>query len=206
MQSKLIELTHSLELPPDGYSDEITLQVVSCFSCHFRGVAVYEESRHGSLDSESWQHNGYQVSAEALESLVNAIGLCPSPRNTRCECPTHTSIRKMNKHYGRYGLNAANIGNHFEMRLVADKQDRVSHSEALLQHRAWKLQGYDAFAGDYYPLDGDFNTEADAITAARSCLTEIEREQPSASSGGQDGIQDRVFVVRPDGTMVRVRD
>jgi hypothetical protein len=74
-----------------------------------------------------------------------------------------------------------------------------------MQNGTWKLQGYDTFAREYYPLDGEFDTEADAITAAKSHLADLEREQPSASSGGQDGIQDRVYIIRPDGTFFRAR-
>jgi hypothetical protein len=69
----------------------------------------------------------------------------------------------------------------------------------------WTLQGYDTFAHESYPLDGEFDTEQAAIAAAKDHLDELERTQPSASSGGQDGIQDRVYVVRPDGTSFRVR-
>jgi hypothetical protein len=74
-----------------------------------------------------------------------------------------------------------------------------------MQSGKWKLQGYDTFAREDYPLDGEFDTEADAIAAAQSRLADLERAQPSASSGGQDGIQDRVYVIRPDGTLFRVR-
>lgn len=42
--------------------------------------------------------------------------------------------------------------------------------------------------------------------AARARLAELARSQPAASSGGQDGMQDRVDVVRPDGTSFRVRE
>jgi len=70
----------------------------------------------------------------------------------------------------------------------------------------WQLRGYDTFARQSYPLPGTYRSEADAIAAARLRLVELEQEQPSASSGGQGegGIQDRVFVVRPDGTSYRV--
>ena len=64
---------------------------------------------------------------------------------------------------------------------------------------------YDTFAGEAYPLEGEFSTEQDAIAAARARLEELERTQPSESSGGQDGIQDRVYVVRPDGSSFCVR-
>lgn len=73
-----------------------------------------------------------------------------------------------------------------------------------MQNRKWKLQGYDTFAREDYPLKGEFATEADAIQAAKTYLAELERDQPTALSGGQDGIQDRVYVIRPDGTSFRV--
>jgi hypothetical protein len=69
----------------------------------------------------------------------------------------------------------------------------------------WRLRGHDTFAGEDYPLPGTYWTEAQAQRAARRRLAELERMQPSASSGGQrpGGIQDRVYIVRPDGTAYR---
>src|SRR5262245_18102138 len=65
----------------------------------------------------------------------------------------------------------------------------------------WRLRGYDTFAGEDYPLPGSYWTEAQAQRAARKRLAELERTQPSVSSGGQrpGGIQDQVYIVRPDG-------
>jgi hypothetical protein len=74
-----------------------------------------------------------------------------------------------------------------------------------MQNGKWTLLGYDKFAGEYYPLNGKFATEAEAMPAAKSRLADLERTQPSASSGGQDGIQDQVYIIRPDGTLFRVR-
>ncbi len=51
-----LDLGPSLELPPDGRSDEITVQGLRCVHCDFLGVALYEESRRGA--SESWHHDG----------------------------------------------------------------------------------------------------------------------------------------------------
>jgi hypothetical protein len=69
----------------------------------------------------------------------------------------------------------------------------------------WKLQGYDVFSDEYYHLPARHWTEALARKAARRYLRSLERMQPSASSGGQKklGMQDRVFIVRPDGTAYR---
>lgn len=72
----------------------------------------------------------------------------------------------------------------------------------------WKLEGYDTFEGGpdaFYPLDGEFATEAEARDAARARLAELEKTQPSATSGGQSqfGIQDQVFIVAPNGRRTR---
>ncbi len=80
-----------------------------------------------------------------------------------------------------------------------------SQIEEPMQNSKWKLQGRDTFANEDYPLEGEFDTEHDAITAAKVRLTDLEITQPSETSGGQDGIQDQVFVIRPDGTRFRVR-
>jgi hypothetical protein len=73
-----------------------------------------------------------------------------------------------------------------------------------MQEAKWKLQGYDTFANEEYPIGGDFYTEADAVAAARAYLDDLERTQPSAASGGQDGVQDRVYVIGPTGARSRV--
>lgn len=84
----------------------------------------------------------------------------------------------------------------------------------------WKLAGYDAFDGEWYPLgeytkadgstiDGlkpEYATEAEARADATKRLAELERTQPAASSGGQamGGIQDRVYLVHPGGRRERI--
>jgi hypothetical protein len=69
----------------------------------------------------------------------------------------------------------------------------------------WRLEGFDTFEGEEYPLTGEHDTEELAQAAARGRLAELEKSQPSASSGGQGlyGIQDRVFIIRPDGSKYR---
>jgi hypothetical protein len=74
-----------------------------------------------------------------------------------------------------------------------------------MQNSKWKLRGHDTFANEDYPLEGDFDSENDAITAAKVRLADLEIRQPSETSGGQDGIQDQVYVIRPDGTRFRVQ-
>jgi hypothetical protein len=70
----------------------------------------------------------------------------------------------------------------------------------------WRLAGYDAFSCEDYPLEGTYDDEPAALRAAGERLAYLERTQPSAHSGGQGitGIQDRVYVVCPDGTRYRV--
>lgn len=69
----------------------------------------------------------------------------------------------------------------------------------------WTLKGLDTFENEYYPLGGEFENEEQALAAAAVCLANIKRTQPDEDSGGDDvgSIQDRVFVVRPDGTQYR---
>jgi hypothetical protein len=71
--------------------------------------------------------------------------------------------------------------------------------------RLWHLLGYDPFALEYYPLPGEYPSQQEAEKAARARLRDLEVLQPTQTSGGQAywGIQDRVYVVRPDDTMYR---
>ena len=71
--------------------------------------------------------------------------------------------------------------------------------------KKWKLEGYDTFSSESYSLDGEYNSEAEARAAAKKRLAHLEKTQPSSESGGQGfcGIQDRVYIVAPDGTKSR---
>ena len=66
------------------------------------------------------------------------------------------------------------------------------------EEETWQLLVYDPFCGEAYPLSRHAN-EAECREAARAYLREIELAQPTEQSGGQQGIQDRVFVVAPGG-------
>ena len=66
----------------------------------------------------------------------------------------------------------------------------------------WQLWGRDAFSTDMYWVSSH-GTEAECLAAAREYLRELEDQQPSERSGGQDGIQDRIFIVGPNGTRHR---
>lgn len=71
----------------------------------------------------------------------------------------------------------------------------------------WRLKGFDEFEGAFYNYSSgeEYDSQEDAEKAAAEKLDELEVSQPSEMSGGQGtyGIQDRVFVVRPDGTSYR---
>lgn len=68
----------------------------------------------------------------------------------------------------------------------------------------WKLIGFDTFSNEEYSLT-EHKTQAAAERAASKRLQELEISQPSISSGGQGfgGIQDEVWIERPDGERYR---
>ncbi len=74
-----------------------------------------------------------------------------------------------------------------------------------MENDKWKLLGHDTFANEDYPLEGEFDTERDAIMAAKLQLADLEITQPQLETDGQDGIQDQVYVIRPDGSRFRVQ-
>jgi predicted RNA-binding Zn-ribbon protein involved in translation (DUF1610 family) len=87
-----LKIEEGIELPPDSRSDEITVQILRCNSCGFNGLGVYEESRRGSLDSESIDHRGYHVDSREINDLRNKIRQCPEPNNPRCKCSVHSIL------------------------------------------------------------------------------------------------------------------
>jgi hypothetical protein len=68
----------------------------------------------------------------------------------------------------------------------------------------WKLLGYDTFSNEWYPLSEHKNQEL-AEKAAAKRMDGLEVSQPANQSGGQGlfGIQDRIFIERPDGFKYR---
>lgn len=69
----------------------------------------------------------------------------------------------------------------------------------------WSLLGYDTFEGEFYPIEGEYLDEVEIRRAAKARLEKLEETQPSEESGGQGafGIQDLVYIVRPDGSRYR---
>ena len=110
----------SIELPPDYANTEIILQIVGCKVCEFRGLAVYEEARRVSLAIESWQHIGYWVSPDAVDSVSSAIRSCPEPLNPRCQCEAHTNLGKKDVSGTWRGLLEMKSAHTFMMRLYQE--------------------------------------------------------------------------------------
>jgi hypothetical protein len=96
-----LSISTSITLPPDSRSDDILLQLVRCRHCGFFGAAIYQESRRGGFDSESWDHRGYRLETGELAELKRLIGSCPSKKNKGCACSAHVALGKQNE-YGRW--------------------------------------------------------------------------------------------------------
>jgi len=112
-----LKIMFTLELPPTADDDEIALQLLSCGECNFQGLAVYRESRHGSLDSESWQHKGYVLGEKSLSRLMQAMLECPLPVDRDCQCAAHVALGKYD--WSAVAQNGIEVVRQFEMRLVA---------------------------------------------------------------------------------------
>jgi hypothetical protein len=114
---RVLQIRQRIELPPDGRSDEIALQIVRCDRCGFGGIAVYQESRRGALDDESFDHTGYQVSAQDLSQIHRAISRCPKPRDPRCKCASHRSLGSRDASGRWNGLAGIALGDAFALKL-----------------------------------------------------------------------------------------
>jgi hypothetical protein len=64
-----------MELAPSDQFDEIALQTLKCaaWTCRFVGIAIYTESRRGSLGSESMRHTGYTISSKDVGKELGRI-------------------------------------------------------------------------------------------------------------------------------------
>jgi hypothetical protein len=118
-----LEITRSIELMPDASNDELTLQTVQCSRCGFHGAALYEESRHGALDSESSRHHGQELSEAAWEALLATISGCPSLRNIHCTCALHARLSGATRYqiWNALRQDDAGLKAEFEIRYVPDR-------------------------------------------------------------------------------------
>ena len=110
-------VTSAIELAPDSRWDEIALQLISCRRCSFKGLALYQESRRGPIDSEYVNHTGYFVSPNDIERVKIAIEQCPHPKDGRCGCYSHRSLGRQDKSSRCIGLDSIFMDKPFEMEL-----------------------------------------------------------------------------------------
>jgi hypothetical protein len=68
-----LQITLSADIDPGYNFDERTIQIIECASCDFKGIGIYEESRRGSLDSESFNHIAYYSPIEKVKLLEKMI-------------------------------------------------------------------------------------------------------------------------------------
>mgnify|MGYP001473485810 CR=1 FL=1 len=108
-------ITHSLALPPDNRSDEIILQLMQCNTCLLKALAVYQESRRGAIDHESWDHSDYLISVEDWESVQTILIACPQPDNPACNCATHQKYKQYDQQGIWHGLNEISTSNSFKV-------------------------------------------------------------------------------------------
>jgi len=87
-----LRIQATMELGPDHRSDERSIQALRCPDCGLTAVGMYEESRRGALDSESWSHTGYPAGVKALAALKRLVRSCPAPKDPRCKCAAHRQL------------------------------------------------------------------------------------------------------------------
>jgi len=115
IQAHTLRIQSSIELPADNRSDEITLQTLLCTNCNFKGIAIYEESRRGALDAESYSDFGYQTDPKSYTQLKNFIKNCPQPSNKNCACETHKKLGSQNTSGRWTGLSLFTLNNQFSI-------------------------------------------------------------------------------------------
>jgi Zn ribbon nucleic-acid-binding protein len=85
-------ISASIELPPDAWWDELTLQIVECRQCGLGALGVYQESRRGALDSEVFHHSAYRMETQDMAKVRELINRCPAPHHIRCTCEIHQEL------------------------------------------------------------------------------------------------------------------
>ena len=110
-----MEIGATMRFPGDAASDEIALQSIAC-GCGFHGIAVYEESRRGALDDDSFHHTGYRLDPGVSEEIATRVAACRG--DERCACEAHRKFGRTDE-FGRWaGLDGLAILSSFPMRLA----------------------------------------------------------------------------------------
>lgn len=94
-ESPALVVCSRVELAPDENWDERSFQIIFCSTCGFEGIAIYLESRHGSMGSEMLQHNAYTTDLGRLAQISALVAQCPDPSNRRCDCPSHQGLNQL---------------------------------------------------------------------------------------------------------------
>lgn len=180
---------------------------VTCMPSLKKLISVFEEARDlladpgNNFDWSSW--SGHEDALREVDGILYSLRRGALPERLFMEvlfAPTGL-IQEVSISSG-WGETFLSLAERFDEALAA-ATELVSRGRGA-PDRVWKLQGHDTFSREDYPLPGAYETEEAAVAAAHEWLEHLEATQPSPTSGGQDGIQDQVHVIRPDGTRFRV--
>lgn len=75
-QHDVLIINTTVDIPEHTQYDEVCVQSIQCLSCDKHGMAVYEESRRGSLQDESVNHFGYWLEPESQINLDRLLKSC----------------------------------------------------------------------------------------------------------------------------------
>lgn len=110
-----LEIIRALELSSDASSDEITVQQIACAGCGLHGAAVYQESRRGRLDAESWDHSGFILEDADYRRLDGLMRACPNPASRDCTCGAYTYFNQLDPAGHWRGLAGFQVSTPFPM-------------------------------------------------------------------------------------------
>ena len=103
-----LAITLSMELGADGDWDERSLQIIECQAEGSEGLATYKENRGGG--GETVRHQGKWVDSNQMKKIRESLNQCPSPQDSKCDCPAHLAARNINV--------GTMPGSFFEMKLI----------------------------------------------------------------------------------------
>lgn len=78
-KAEAMEIKIAVDVEPDSDSDEARAQVLRCSACGRGALGIYEESRRGRLDSESWRHWGWIVDDDVITTATERLQAEPRP-------------------------------------------------------------------------------------------------------------------------------
>lgn len=91
-EARSLAVVKRVEVKPPAPSVETSVQLVECKDCHFKALALYQESGADAAESEVVSHRGYSLDAAGFEVLSQIIKDCPDRLNRRCRCPSHVKL------------------------------------------------------------------------------------------------------------------